>query len=476
MSRELLHTKRPAAYRASGQYPRLGKFGLGQWLEEHKGSGGANRDALAYYAAGTDKLQWRTMFPTQTTRGMLLRTYPVDITTSQTFNQVQLWHADEIAFNDGTVIGPVDLPDLLIGNITVNGANGLDTGSHQASTWYEHHLIRRSLDGALALLFHRASDFFLDETYTTPDDGSYILRRATGNANTRLAQGFKVDTTGACPFVDAKLVRTGAVAAGKLVWLTLHADSGGLPTGAALATSDKFDASLISTTANFIRFLFRTQASLTAATQYHLVLNGDYTASDTVNISWRADVTAGAYANGSASWANNGTWTAVAADDFLFKVYITRTYGALTMPGTPAYDQSCLLGYGYRDSGSSFIPFVALDRLHKPVPDTGLNTGAITATTPTLIDLSAVLPPATVLSHWLAGTQASPARFAMAGVPDGYRLLVDNLAGGAGQIVEGSILDDLPNVGLGPILTEAQAVYALVSASTGTGWLSAWEW
>ena len=184
--------------------------------------------------------------------------------------------------------------DDLTANIASSGAGGLDLGSEAASTWYEIYAIRKSSDGTKNLLLHRAKDYFKDEEYVSGDDDSQGIRRTTDNV-TATAQQFEVETSGLVEFVDVYLIRAGSVS-GRL-WAELYADSGGAPTGSALATSDKIDASLISTSAQWIRLAFRSPVTLSATpTIYHLVLTGDWTQSDTVNISWRSDSTSPTYA------------------------------------------------------------------------------------------------------------------------------------------------------------------------------------
>ncbi len=313
-------------------------------------------------------------------RGLRLQTHP---DSDKSASQVRLIHADAIVMSDGQ---EVDTWDDLDADLTGSGLGGIDTGSEAASVWYE---IRALWNGTLKKLqFHRAKDYLLDQTYTTPDDGAYILRRATGNANTKLSQGFKVAVAGPVEFVDVKLVRTGAVVGN--IWFTIEATSGGVPSGTPLATSDKLDASRILTTAIFLRVPFRAPASLSAATQYHLVLNGDYTLSDTVCISWRADLTGATYANGNAAWANaTPTWTNDAGNDFLFKLYVTENNVTYTPP--TGYTHA-LIGYCYNDASSNLKNFRANNRIVAcgADPDWLLGTfGAATA----LVDLFAFVPP-----------------------------------------------------------------------------------
>lgn len=468
MPRSTFHKHRVSTYSQGAD--RL-KFGPDWWREEHVYAGGSTGQYLQRDSAATDGVRWMTGYRTQWARGLEIRTSP----DADAAKKVLLWHADEIVFDDGTRIGPVDRYSAAL---DVAGAGGLDTGSEAASTWYSAHLLQKSLDNSLTLVLHRVKDYFLDETYTAVDDGEYILRRATGNANTRLGQEFQVDTAGLLEFADLKLVRAGALAASR-VWLTIHTDSSGLPSTTVLATSDKLQASIIPTTSGYIRFVFRTPATLSASTSYHLVLNGDYTASDTVNVRWRADVTASAYRTTaiSAEWANNGTWTAVTADDFLFKLYVTRNNAAVTLPS--GYDRQCgPLAYAYNGGGgglNDLLAFVGGWRWHRLLTEQSL--GSITATIPTLTDLSTVVPPG-MLAVTLSGKNStSGSRMVAGGLSSGlgHGIAADTTDRGATQIVAA----DSSNVvrgSLGAILTEFQGAYLLVNANTGIAYVTSFEW
>lgn len=62
--------------------------------------------------------------------------------------------------------------------------------------------------------------------------------------------------------------------------------------------------------------------SLTAGTKYWIVLQGGYTKSDTIYISWKADTTAATFSGGNVAYyvGSTATWTADTDDDFLFKL------------------------------------------------------------------------------------------------------------------------------------------------------------
>src|SRR3989344_6388392 len=340
---------------------------------------------------GAGVLSWTTKTEgiSQDFKGLSLRTSPNADVAATT---VTLDHADEIVMDTGNrVTGWDDLSAV----ITTAGAGGLDTSSEAASTWYEIYAIRKSSDGTKNLLLHRAKDYFLDEQQTTQDNGA-SLRQASAPTRTQLAQGFQTSNTGYVEFVDLRISQDNGTISGR-VWLTIEADSSGNPSGTPLATSDKFDAELVNTSSQWVRFVFRTPVSVTAATQYHLVLSGDYTPDDTVNIGWKADAT-GDYANGVWKSLDSGTWNTITGYDAMFKIYVTQNNTSVTLPS--GYDQKAHVGYVYNGSDSNFIKFTAQGRHVWYMPDNSNGPDWValstSATVPTLTSLVAFVPPGPV--------------------------------------------------------------------------------
>jgi len=405
---------------------------------------------------GSGALSWvtKTEGLSQDFKGLSLRTHPS--ATSSSF-EVYLDHADEIVMDTGNRVTSWDDLTANIASAS-NGAGGLDTGAEAASTWYEIYAIRKSSDGTKNLLLHRAKDYFLDENETT-DNSSVRLRRSSVPTRTKLAQGFQQSNTGYVEFVDVLLDRDNAVTG--RVWLTLEADSAGTPSGTPLATSDKLDASLIALTAQWVRFVFRTPVSLTAATQYHLVFQGDYTASDTVTINWHSDNSPG-YANGILQGLDAGTW-ADTTEDAAFKVYVTENDTSVTMP--TGYDQKAHVGYVYNDGGSNFNTFTAID--HHVVVGAN-NFGTISATIGTLTDVSIAIPPVPVVYELGASGDSSTAWGTIAGVPNGYALnsgaSTATTLNNGGRFFSYNSVTNLP-FSMGTAATEFQAIY--VSMSSG---------
>lgn len=322
----------------------------------------------------------------QSFQGLTLRTHPnADVAAYK----VYLDHADEIIMHDGVSV--LDWNDLTA-DITVSGANGLDTSTEVASTWYEIHAIRNSSTGTKGLLLHRAKNYLLDQSFTTTNDADGILRKATGTATDKLAQGVTFAIAGVVPFVDLKLAKY-VLSAGDEMWVTLEADSGGSPSGTPLATSDKLDPSLVGQS-NYTetRFIFRSPPTVTASL-YHIVLQGNYTRNDT-NAAYWAGVAAGGYSGGSAKQFNGTTWSAATGvGDFRFKTYVIQNDTAVTMPS--GYDQRALIGWVYNNSASDLIAMRAQDREVTIYSSTMLN--ALTSTVNTLTTLAEHVPPVPVL-------------------------------------------------------------------------------
>ncbi|MGL4296266.1 MAG: hypothetical protein ACRCTG_11160 [Aestuariivirga sp.] len=335
---------------------------------------------------GITKAMWESIFNlslSQAFLGLTLQTHP---DSDEAASKVQLLHADAIVMDDGEEIAAWD---DLVADLAASGAGGLDTGTEQASTWYSIWAIYNGT--TKNLLLHREKDYVLDEEYTTGEDATQGLRSAVDNSTIRIAQGFQVSTAGPLEFIDVKLIKTGTPTGN--FWFTIEANSGGVPSNTPLATSDYYDASRITTSATWVRLPFRTPYSVSAATQYHLVMYGDYTVSATNYLGWRMDGSAAGYANGSkALYDSDGpTWTADTDDDLLFKVYITENDTSVTLPS--GYTRKAKLGYVRNNGSSNLVAFTQRDRVVQGGMSADWLVLTSTATTPTLIDLRGALPP-----------------------------------------------------------------------------------
>jgi hypothetical protein len=391
----------------------------------------------------------------QAFRGLHLRTHP---DADKAASQVMLGHADEIVLSDGSRITP---SDNLVADITVSGIGGLRTGQAEAaSTWYKV-LIGQGGSG-IGLWLERAKDYLLDQSFTTAVNSGFPLLYLTGTPSDRLAQGVTFATAGVVPFVDVWLQRTNSPS-GK-VWVTIEADAAGSPSGTPLATSDKIDAALISTTGHAIRFVFRAPATVTAAA-HHIVLYGDYARSTTVTINWRG-TTAGGYAGGVAKMYNGATWSAVGDPaDLYFRAYVTRNDNAIAPP-TGYGDGYAQIGWAYNNSSSNLVEFIARDRAVLFRAEQQVISAA-TATVPTLVDLASVVPPVSVLiDKWRFAQSAAGAQLNLASAMGTARDFGALWMGGANHFAD-----------LGtPFPIEAQHLYYSVDTGSGYAYVRGFGW
>jgi hypothetical protein len=220
----------------------------------------------------------------------------------------------------------------------------------------------------------------------------------------------------------------------------------------------------VSTSSQWIRAIFRTPVSLSAATTYHLVLQGNYAASGTVHIRW-VGLLAGGYANGKAHAYDGTTW----ADDsnvldFDFKTYITRNDASVTMPA--GYTKKAKIGYVYNNSGSNLNLFVAKD--NRVVYGNLISIGSLSATIPTLCDFSFGLPPGPISVYAIGQNSTADVTMVISNVPDGYddnvfRVLAASSTAGVDAAFHGFV-------------TEFQAVYFRTSAGTSFIRIHGFEW
>jgi hypothetical protein len=284
--------------------------------------------------------------------GVYLRSHPDDMFGS---TRVVLVKADSICMNDGE---RVDNWGTLTGDFSVVGAGGRESSTLTPSAWYEIFAIRKSSDDTRNLFFHRMKDFLKDQSQEL-EDGNTSLNAATG-PYPYLAQGFKVANAGKLPFIEIYAFKSGSPSGS--IYAEIQSDSAGVPSGTVLAKSDLLYIDFVEpTNPHVLRFHFRTKPTLSAGTQYHIVLKSGYTASDTNRLLVRYKGSGNPYANGSFKRYDGSTWSDVAANaDMWFRVYVERNDTALTLPS--GYDQYCKIGQAYFRS-ASLLPFVARDNL-----------------------------------------------------------------------------------------------------------------
>mgnify|MGYP001578078452 CR=1 FL=1 len=179
-------------------------------------------------------------------------------------------------------------------------------------------------------------DAFYPPGYQTYD---YAIRDTA--ARTQISQGFKSATSSTVTKVRLWLKKTGTPAGTDTVTLVIQTDSSGVPSGTPVTngTATAVDCSdTLTTSYAWVTFTFATNPTLTAGTQYHLVLQGAFTISDVNYVSWGADNYDIIYANGSMSVYDGTTWVVDSLYNACFEVYITN--GAKGNDGYAIWDFS----------------------------------------------------------------------------------------------------------------------------------------
>src|SRR3990167_2708347 len=178
----------------------------------------------------------------------------------------------------------------------------------------------------------------LDEYYSLRDVSTY----------TQISQGFKPNTSSTVTKIRLWLKKTGTPAGTDTLTLVIQTNSSGVPSGSAVTngTSNTVDISdTLTTSYAWVEFTFATNPSLTAGTQYHLVLQGAFTISTSNYVQWGADNYDIVYANGSMSYYDDTTWITDNLYNACFEVYITN--GSRGNDGVAVWDfasKNMLLG------------------------------------------------------------------------------------------------------------------------------------
>lgn len=203
-------------------------------------------------------------------------------------------------------------------------------------------------------------DAYYPPGYQTTD---YALRDTA--TRTKISMGFKANTSSSVTKIRLWLKKTGVPAGTDTITLAIYSDGAGMPGNIAITngTATAVDISdTLTTSYAWVTFTFTTNPTLTAGTQYHLVLTGAYTISDTAYVSWGVDNYDVVYANGGMCVNDGTTWTTDSLYDACFEVYITG--GATGNDGVALWDfssKNMLLGvFGtsiYKmDKGSTGTP------------------------------------------------------------------------------------------------------------------------
>lgn len=161
----------------------------------------------------------------------------------------------------------------------------------------------------------------LDQSFTTAPDQQNYLRY---DAASRLAQQFTPATTNTVSSVDLLLYKAGTPTGN--INAEIWSDTGSnLPNAQIGSNSGNVDVSTLTTnTAGaYVTFTFATPVPTTAGTKYWIVLDGDYTISDTNHAAWKR-VDAGGYTGGIMAFYDGASWNSTTfgtTTDYNFKQY-----------------------------------------------------------------------------------------------------------------------------------------------------------
>lgn len=427
-------------------------------------TGGLFVTAAIMNAEVRDRLSEERANNPQMFEGVYLRTKSAN--GSEALSIVELVSATAITMNDGTRVTGWERQAA---DITVSGANGLDTGAEAASTWYEVHAIQKSSDGTKGLLLHKADNPDAGSSQTN-SDGFINLRDAS--ARTAIAQGFQLTTgtSGTAYFVELSISKTGTPTGN--LWVTIETDSSG-PSGTVIGTSDKIDVAKLSTSTHDVRLPIRgATTNMLTATQYHLCLRGDFAVSGANYVLVRT-MSGNPYASGVVYAFDGAAWSTSGTADFKFVFGALTSYGSPTMPS--GYDRRQKIGYVYNSSGSHFVPFA---QHQKRVIPLALQTiaSSMTASSDNIHYLSTFIPatPVFMTCQIFAGAGGA-GEIMCVGVPDGYEF-VRNVRTGGNTVTGVSSAGVRGDSDVFP--TECQAMYSTVATTNADGaiYLSSWEW
>jgi len=367
-------------------------------------SSGSNGQSLIVDTQTASGLRWANSAPSGSFRGLSLQTSVTDFKNSNA-NNIILEHVDEIIMDDGELVR--EWPDKgVIINTANSGVGGLDTGTMLANTWYEIYAIRKRSDGTKGFILHRALDRYVDQNTSNvvqfAHNATVQVNRVT-SPNVRVAQSFVANVSGPLTSFEFRMFKTGTPTGN--VWVQLHANTAGDPGASALAISRKYDVARMAATTHYpIRFVFDATANVVATTSYFAVAQTDFTASDTNHITLEGSTTV--YANGVVKGNNGASWVSLApgVGTLIFKEYVESNSTSLTFPA--GYDQKCLVGYTATDQAGKLREFTQKDRTVMCPFTNQWNSATVIGTDKEVMDLTATLPPVTVMASFYFFTGA----------------------------------------------------------------------
>jgi hypothetical protein len=173
-------------------------------------------------------------------------------------------------------------------------------------------------------------------------------------ANDGIAQGFSHSNTTTAQYADILLKKTGTPT-GNLT-LAIYSNTAGMPNAVITnGTANVVAASTLTTGYTLIRFTWTTPPTITASTQYHLVLTTADSASNTNYVEWGIDISSPPYANGALALLQSASWGAASpAADGIFDLYgVTATFGSIMTPGLWISTQSDIVARNDDGAGAN---------------------------------------------------------------------------------------------------------------------------
>jgi hypothetical protein len=145
-------------------------------------------------------------------------------------------------------------------------------------------------------------------------DCTFTVTTSAVTPNEKLAQGFQVTDAGTVSSVKLWLKKVGSPTGNLTV--KIQTNNAGSPSGSTITngTSATVAASSLSTSYGYITFTFSTPPSLSAATQYHIVLETADSQSNTNYVVWGADGSTPSYASGEMKRERSAAWSAESKD------------------------------------------------------------------------------------------------------------------------------------------------------------------
>jgi hypothetical protein len=290
---------------------------------------------------------------TETFRGLRVKTAQGGFNSPAQIAQQIAFTADEIVLRTrlGYMARSAAWPTTVIDRAVV-GPGGL-TAAPTVSAWYRLYAIRKSSDNTRAGIAHVHPSLLSGFANSGVPTGWVALRDAT--ARTRLAQSFRLTTGGQVLLMRWYAQRIGTPTGA--AWVTVEADSGGSPSGVALATAALNDAAAMATSTQPVGWVWRIPA-LVPPGQYWAVLHGDYAVSASHHLRFQGGALG---TGGECKQFDGAAWGAAALADLFLDVMTAPEASDLPLPS--GYDQSAHIGYAYHDAAAGrWMRFAAQDR------------------------------------------------------------------------------------------------------------------